>query len=151
MRTLALHASADVTRFFTEFRYLLKKAGKRPEGLSFDHIFRGNLRDGVHHPRNIEKIRVSRKFAQFASFALILVTKLKDVKRLWKSHVAIANRAKPYPKLSQSDNIHSARRPTDSNLSASPSGVFLCESLDDKPWILKKNIHRLSFLICKIE
>jgi len=25
------------------FTYLLKKAGKRPEGLSFDPIFRGNL------------------------------------------------------------------------------------------------------------
>jgi hypothetical protein len=23
--------------------YLLKKAGKRPEGLNYDHIFRGNL------------------------------------------------------------------------------------------------------------
>jgi hypothetical protein len=39
-------------------QYHLKKAGKRPEGLSFDHIFRGNLtwrkcRGGAHHPRNI--------------------------------------------------------------------------------------------------
>jgi hypothetical protein len=40
-----------------ENSYLFKKAGKRPEGLSFDHIFRGNLRDGAHHPRNIKKIR----------------------------------------------------------------------------------------------
>jgi hypothetical protein len=59
---------AGLAKYFPEsfhpFRvqsYLLKKAGKRPEGLSFDHIFRGNLRDGVHHPRNIEKIRSIHK------------------------------------------------------------------------------------------
>jgi hypothetical protein len=46
---------------FLPFTYLLKKAGKRPEGLSFDHIFRGNLRDGAHHPRNIEKIPFTLK------------------------------------------------------------------------------------------
>jgi hypothetical protein len=37
-----------------EIKYLLKKAGKRPEGLNDNHIFRGNLRDGVPHPQNIE-------------------------------------------------------------------------------------------------
>jgi N-acetylglucosamine kinase-like BadF-type ATPase len=62
-KTLTTDASrAKTTEFFLmDFSYLLKKAGKRPEGLSFDHIFRGNLRDGVHHPRNIEKIRSIHK------------------------------------------------------------------------------------------
>jgi DHA3 family macrolide efflux protein-like MFS transporter len=41
-----------------KFTYHLNKPGKRPEGLNYDPIFRGNLRDDMHHPQNIEKIQI---------------------------------------------------------------------------------------------
>jgi hypothetical protein len=43
MLSFLYRTRSQIALFQKVARYLLKKAGKRPEGLSFDHIFRGNL------------------------------------------------------------------------------------------------------------